>query len=280
MVSNAMKGVMMNRKIRITCKADTFLPFTQIKDFQGELKSRTQDDIEHLITSIERHGFAFPFFVWRQPNGTCSCLDGHGRIMALNQMQREGYEIPELPVVYVDAASEGEARTKLIQINAVTGRFTDSGFRELVKDIPDLDLSAYNYPDLDLNRITTELSILKQAEENIKNDLNVEWEKELQNVDVNSESFRAKYAPGVSVSAPSSANNDPSVSVSSNGENASIVGASSTVYGEKPTFAVGPDSSGNPLENKDHYVQQTTPTGEREIILYCPECGESWVYKY
>lgn len=270
----------MDRKIRIACKADTFLPFTQIKDFQGELKSRTQDDIEHLIASIERHGFAFPFFVWRQPNGTCSCLDGHGRIMALNQMQREGYDIPELPVVYIDAASESEARTKLIQINAITGRFTDTGFRELVKDIPDLDLSNYNYPELDLNRITTELSVLKQAEENIKNDLNAEWDKELLNADVNSESFREKFAPETSVSASSRPSNDTAAPASSNSESPSVVGASSTVYGENRTYAVGPDETGNPLENQVHYVGQINNVGEKEIVLYCPECGESWVYKY
>lgn len=248
-------------EVRITCKADSFLPLDKIKDFQGELKTRTISDIEHLISSIERHGFAFPFFIWKQPDGTCSCLDGHGRIMALTQMKKEGYEIPELPVVYIEAENENEARTKLIQINTVTGRFTEGGFRDLVKDIPDLDLSQYTYPDLDLKRIEQEMEVLQRAKENIESDSS--WKSEFANVGYMDEEVakkaKAGYENGGGVTASVSGNSVPShtqSNIANNGENETqeVIGVSATQYG-----------------------QEDTP---KEIVVYCPDCGEEFVVTY
>lgn len=245
-------------EVRITCKSDSFLPLDKIKDFQGELKTRTISDVEHLISSIERHGFAFPFFIWKQPNGTCSCLDGHGRIMALTQMQKEGYVIPELPVVYIEAENENEARTKLIQINTVTGRFTEGGFRDLVKDIPDLDLSQYTYPDLDLKRIEKEMEVLQKAKENIESDKN--WKSEFADVGFMDEEIEKKAKAGyengggvtASVSGNSSTSNTQSASTNSGEtETPEVIGVSATQYGQNDI----PD----------------------EIVVYCPECGEEFV---
>ncbi len=248
----------MGKTVRIACKADTFLPFTQIKDFQGELKSRTQDDVEHLITSIERHGFAFPFFVWRQPDGTCSCLDGHGRIMALTQMQREGYEIPELPVVYIDAESENEARTKLIHINVVSGRFTDVGFRDLVKDIPDIDLADYNYPELDLERLDAEMKILAQAQQNIQTDVDVAWEGDFSDVAFGGDSSAfSSSSDSVSSSGQTIINPDAA-------ETPTVVGSAATEYS-------------NESDGKEGDVEDD---GIRELVVYCPECGETFIFKY
>ena len=249
----------MGKTVRIACKADTFLPFTQIKDFQGELKSRTQDDVEHLIASIERHGFAFPFFVWRQPDGTCSCLDGHGRIMALTQMQREGYEIPELPVVYIDAENENEARTKLIHINVVSGRFTDVGFRDLVKDIPDLDLAEYNYPELDLERLDEEMKILAQAQQNIQTNVDVAWEGDFSDIAFGGDSVLA------SDTSVSSASEQTIISPES-AETPTVVGSASTEYGNVTGTGEGESDS------KEETV--------KEMVVYCPECGETFIFKY
>lgn len=157
----------MKRTFSITCHAAEYLPYQQIKDFQGDLKTRTVDDIDHLVYSIETYGFSFPFYIWRQPDGTCSCLDGHGRLLALTKMEQNGYEIPELPVVYIDAENEADARTKLIQINTQTGSYTETGMRELVRDLPQINLAEYSFPGIDLNRVQFEIGILRSAEESI-----------------------------------------------------------------------------------------------------------------
>lgn len=51
--------------IRISCNTRDFLPFSQIEEFQGNLKKRSKKEISKIITSILRYGFSFPFFVWK-----------------------------------------------------------------------------------------------------------------------------------------------------------------------------------------------------------------------
>lgn len=162
------------KKIKVTCDSDEFLPYKVIRDFQGNLKERTQDDVDHLISSIEHFGFSFPFYVWRQPDGTCSCLDGHGRLLALAQMEREGYEIPELPVVYIDADDESDARLKLIYINTVSGSYSKVGFCDLIKEIPEIDLSEYHFPELDLKKIEEEMKLLWDADNMLQSEIPVD----------------------------------------------------------------------------------------------------------
>lgn len=158
----------MGKRIRITCEVKNKLSLDEIADFQGNLKVRTAEDVEHIISSIERFGFSFPFFIWVRPDGEKCCLDGHGRILALKQMRAEGYDIPMLPVVEVEAEDEAEARRKLIMINTQSGNYSEVGFRDLVKDIPDLDLASFTFPDLDLVKIDNDLAVLRKAKEQIE----------------------------------------------------------------------------------------------------------------
>ena len=51
--------------IRISCNVRDFLPFSQIEEFQGNLKKRSKKEISKIITSILKFGFSFPFFVWK-----------------------------------------------------------------------------------------------------------------------------------------------------------------------------------------------------------------------
>ena len=75
--------------VRITCKTADLLPLDAIEDLQGGLKKRSKKDIELITKSIEKYGFSFPFFVWK--NGEHNyCLDGHGRRLALLELERKG----------------------------------------------------------------------------------------------------------------------------------------------------------------------------------------------
>jgi hypothetical protein len=109
--------------IRIECTGADSLPLDAIEEFQGNLKKRSKKDIELIITSIEKYGFSFPFFIW---NGTGHnyCLDGHGRIQALSEMRRKGEDLPMFPVVYVEAKDEAEAKNKLLRLNSQYGEMT------------------------------------------------------------------------------------------------------------------------------------------------------------
>ena len=51
--------------VRIACKTADLLPLDAIEDLQGGLKKRSKKDIELITKSIEKYGFSFPFFVWK-----------------------------------------------------------------------------------------------------------------------------------------------------------------------------------------------------------------------
>jgi len=132
-------------KIAIKCQSVDNLPLDEIKDFQGNLKKRTPDDIQNIKNKILEVGFSFPFFIWKS-NGNY-CLDGHGRIQALKELAEDGYELPlAFPVVYIDAKSKKEAKEKLLQVISSYGRITPDGLAEF-SDGLSLDLSNLSFAD-------------------------------------------------------------------------------------------------------------------------------------
>jgi len=110
-------------KIKISCQAADTLPLDAIEEFQGNLKKRSEKDIDKIIRSIVEYGFSFPFFVW-QGEGHNYCLDGHGRILALAEMRKRGTDLPMFPVSYIAAADETEAKQKLLRLNSQYGQMT------------------------------------------------------------------------------------------------------------------------------------------------------------
>ena len=121
-------------EIKITCKAADLLPLDAIEDFQGGLKKRSKKDIDLIIKSIEKYGFSFPIFVW---NGTGHnyCLDGHGRIQALTEMRRRGVSIPLLPVDYIEAENEADAKQKLLRLNSQYGQMSIDSVMEFAEGL-------------------------------------------------------------------------------------------------------------------------------------------------
>lgn len=120
--------------VRIACKTADLLPLDAIEDLQGGLKKRSKKDIELITKSIEKYGFSFPFFVWK--NGEHNyCLDGHGRRLALLELERKGEEIPPLPVVYIEAKDNEEAKQKLLRLNSQYGQMTKKSVLEFIGEM-------------------------------------------------------------------------------------------------------------------------------------------------
>ena len=150
--------------IRISCNTRDFLPFSQIEEFQGNLKKRSKKEISKIITSILRYGFSFPFFVWKDGERN-RCLDGHGRLLALGEMTKRHYFldesgsladndgepvlIPDLPVVFIEAADEAEAKQKVLRLNSCYGVLDAEGFAEFTAGL-DIDWDELMLPSGDL----------------------------------------------------------------------------------------------------------------------------------
>ena len=118
----------MAKQIKITCKSEHTLPLVELTEFQGDLKYREKIDIERVQKSILKYGFSFPFFVWQSGKHNF-ILDGHGRKLALKKLWSDGYEIPELPVVYISAENESDAKEKLLRINSRFGDITQDSLK-------------------------------------------------------------------------------------------------------------------------------------------------------
>lgn len=131
--------------ILIRCDVKDGLFLKDLVPFQGKLKKRTDSDIEALASSIKAEGLLMPFVVWPH-EGKNLLLDGHGRRLALEEIAKgdpDVYEKP-LPVVFVDADTEEEARKALLQITSSYGKVSKWGVREFTKSIPE-----YRAPVLD-----------------------------------------------------------------------------------------------------------------------------------
>ena len=141
--------------IDVKCEGADKIELDKLVEFQGGLKSRSAADVDKIIRSIKRHGFSFPFFVWRD-GGENKVLDGHGRLLALKKMAAAGEEVPALPCVWVEADSEAEAKEKLLKLNSQYGHMTAESVADFL-DGMEIELDDLALPDgvLDLSSIET-----------------------------------------------------------------------------------------------------------------------------
>ena len=130
--------------MKILCDCKDTLALDEITEFQGGLKDRSQEEIGKIIKSLKKYGFAFPLFVWKD-GGKNWCLDGHGRLLALKKMREYGEKIPPLPVVYIDAKNETDARNLLLRLNSQYGRMTADSVREFADGF-DVDFTELQLP--------------------------------------------------------------------------------------------------------------------------------------
>ena len=142
--------------IKIKCETKDTLEFSQLTEFQGNLKIREDTDYEKIERSIKKHGFSFPFFCWKKGKINY-VIDGHGRMGALERMVAEGEKLPPLPVVYVKCKDEAEAKEILLKLNSQYGHMTADSVREFLGDLK-IDFADLALPDgtLDLSLTPTE----------------------------------------------------------------------------------------------------------------------------
>lgn len=133
------------KTIEIKCDTKDRLNIAEMTELQGNLKARTDIDYDKIKLSMLKYGFSFPFFCAKL-EGKNYILDGHGRFSTLCKMQKDGYIIPDLPVVYVDCKDKKEAKQKLLRLNSQYGRMSKESVLEFADDI-DLNFDEIALPD-------------------------------------------------------------------------------------------------------------------------------------
>lgn len=132
--------------VDIKCEGvKTTLKLSEMAAFQGNLKKRTDKDIDELAQSIKTEGLLMPFAIWPSNDGY-KLLDGHGRIKALQKLaeQDKGILEQKLPVIFIQKPTEEEARKALLQITSSYGKITKKGALDFVKTIPNYKAPAIN----------------------------------------------------------------------------------------------------------------------------------------
>jgi len=140
------------KTIRIACEGAATLPLDALEPFQGAFKRISEVDIDRLRRVMLTDGFSDPFNVWREdPHNWI--IDGHQRRLVLLAMRKDGYEIPELPVVWVEADSIEQAKRKVLSQASQYGEVLSAGLVELMEQA-EVDAAAlfasFRFPELEV----------------------------------------------------------------------------------------------------------------------------------
>jgi len=126
------------------------LPIDTLIEFQGNLKTLNDTNLEKLINSIKTVGFSAPFFAFKSGKKNY-LLDGHQRIKALQKMRDQGDIIPDLPVVFIKARDKSEAKKKLLFITSQYGKPDQGGFEDFIADLDTDFLVDIEIPDIKID---------------------------------------------------------------------------------------------------------------------------------
>ena len=133
------------KTIAIKCETKDTLELAELTELQGGLKERTDIDYDKIKLSIIKYGFSFPLLVWKSGK-TNYLLDGHGRFETLCKLQKDGYIIPPLPVVFISAKNKTEAKQKLLRLNSQYGKMTKESVFEFAEDL-EINFDEIALPD-------------------------------------------------------------------------------------------------------------------------------------
>jgi len=137
----------LNKQIEV--KISTDLPKISWENLQkckfNDLKENENRDVSKLKNSIINYGFRFPLYKWND-----FICDGTGRDLALFELAEEGYEIPDLPFVELQAKDLKEAKKLVLMASSQHGEITQQSFNLFTQDI-DVPYLEINIPYINLN---------------------------------------------------------------------------------------------------------------------------------
>jgi ParB-like chromosome segregation protein Spo0J len=141
--------------IRITCRGADVCNLDELIPLQGDLKTLSSEKYKKLKRSLLSKGFSFPFLVWKN-EGKLYILDGHQRDTALKRLRAQGYTIPPLPISFIDAVDEREAREKILLLSSQYGEMTEESLLEYI-NLSGLDLEevaqTVDLPNINLEKL-------------------------------------------------------------------------------------------------------------------------------
>lgn len=122
---------MANKIIKVGCEGTFNINFNELRDFQEDIKDISEVNLKKLKNSIKEK-FVAPFFVWKYKDNYW-LLDGHQRKKALKELEKEGWEIPELPAIEIFAKSKIEAKKIITKFISQHGDLNRQSVEDYIK---------------------------------------------------------------------------------------------------------------------------------------------------
>tara|TARA_R110002033_G_scaffold170725_1_gene213942 strand:+ start:330 stop:917 length:588 start_codon:yes stop_codon:yes gene_type:complete len=123
--------------------------------FQGDLKDLTTSGYDNLVSSLKKHGFFVPVYIWkgadREHEAQPFLIDGHQRqrVFQSGAMTIEGGLVPTIPIF---AKTAQQAAELLLRFDSQHGTRTNQGLYHFISEhaleidnLADLDLTDYNH---------------------------------------------------------------------------------------------------------------------------------------
>ncbi len=143
----------LGKEIKISCSGNASVTVDSLIPMQGKLKELSDENYQKLRSSIMTLGYSFPVFVWLN-RGKNHIIDGHQRRLALMRMREEGFVIPKIPVVSVEAETRKEAAKKILATSSMYGKMSGDSLKDFIKefslDFKELE-AILDIPQIDIN---------------------------------------------------------------------------------------------------------------------------------
>ena len=138
-----------------------------LQGFQGDLKTLSEENYRKLREEIIRDGFSEPISVWHKGTKPYFILNGHQRLTTLRRMREDGFEVPPIPISFVDALDEKAAKRKVLALTSQYGEITQDGLTEFIK-AAELDFGdvakSFVFPEIDFGPMAASFNHFPHAD--------------------------------------------------------------------------------------------------------------------
>lgn len=153
-------------EIRITCETKHHADLDDLYIIQGELKKLSEENFAKLKNQIINEGFSFPCFVWEE-NGIFNLLDGTHRKLCLTRLKEEGYEIPKIPIVKIEANNLEHAKKKLLAVTSSYAKIQKEGLTDFLEGMDTEFLDSIELEGITDFEVLNEVPEVKNTNEEI-----------------------------------------------------------------------------------------------------------------
>jgi len=117
-----------------------FIKWRELKFIQSDdFKELSDIDKKKLKASLVANQFIQAFYVWEDTNGDQYCLDGKHRTILLEELEREGVNVPDLlPGTFIDCKDKTDAAKMVLVFSSAYARITQDGLHNFLT-LNDLD---------------------------------------------------------------------------------------------------------------------------------------------